>query len=87
MLTIITWTLSLFDLGAPGIDRADLVLGLAVAAFKASLVALIFMHLNHEKKLVYKFLVFTVVFVVGLFALSFLHYVDPAVFEGFFAAQ
>jgi caa(3)-type oxidase subunit IV len=42
-----------FDIGAHGFDAADCVLGLLIASFKASLVALVFMHLNHEKRWIY----------------------------------
>jgi hypothetical protein len=47
-----------------------------VAAFKAGLVAYIFMHLSAEKKLIYRILVFTVIFVLGLFWLTYLAWYD-----------
>ncbi len=40
----------------------NLILGLSIATIKCSLVALIFMHLKDEKKLIFKFLLFTVIF-------------------------
>ena len=40
----------------------NLALGLLIATVKCSFVALIFMHLKNEKKLIYKFLLFTVIF-------------------------
>lgn len=45
-------------------------IGLAIAAVKASLVALYFMHLGHERRAIYLTLAFTAVFAVGLFALT-----------------
>ena len=65
------------DVGPPGPTPGDYVIGLLVASIKASLVALIFMHLNHEKGLVYKTLVFTFLFFVGLMALTIFAEVDP----------
>lgn len=46
-----------------------LVLGLSIAALKASLVASIFMHLKWEKPLIYGVLGLTAVFVIVLFTL------------------
>jgi caa(3)-type oxidase subunit IV len=65
------------DLGGPGIDGKDIFVGLLIAAIKSSMVALIFMHLNHEKGLIYKFLVFTFCFATGLMALSLLAWWNP----------
>ena len=70
------------DRGAPGVTAADIVIGLIIASVKTGFVMLIFMHLNNEKPLIYKILLFTIVFAIGLFFLSYLHYLDPAVFEG-----
>lgn len=41
------------DVGGHGFDIWDAIVGLLIAGTKASLVAVIFMHLNHEKKLIY----------------------------------
>ncbi len=41
---------------------SNITLGLLIATVKSSLVALIFMHLKNEKTLIYKFLIFTVIF-------------------------
>ncbi|MEM1441834.1 MAG: cytochrome C oxidase subunit IV family protein [Verrucomicrobiota bacterium] len=68
-----------FDVGPPGPTPGDYVLGLAVASTKASLVALIFMHLNHERGLIYKMLVFTVLFFISLMALTLFAEFDPIV--------
>ncbi|MBD28183.1 MAG: cytochrome-c oxidase [Verrucomicrobiaceae bacterium] len=54
-------------------------LGLGIAAFKASLVALIFMHLNHEKPLIYKVLLYTVFFAIGMLFLTLLAMYDPII--------
>jgi caa(3)-type oxidase subunit IV len=64
----------------------NILLGMIVATFKASLVALIFMHLNHERTLIYKILAFTVVFCIGLFTLFLFAKDDPLVFHGFYKA-
>ena len=48
-----------------------------IAVVKASLVALIFMHLNAEKSLIYKVLLFTVFFFFGLMFLSLFEVWDP----------
>ena len=68
-----------FDVGPPGPTPGDYVLGLAVATTKAGLVALIFMHLNHERGLIYKMLVFTVLFFISLMALPLFAEFDPIV--------
>jgi len=67
----------MFDIGQPGVDGPDFALGLAIAAFKASLVCLIFMHLNHERGLIYKFLLFTVCFCIGLMVLTLFAKLNP----------
>lgn len=41
------------DFGDHGFDKWDAIVGLLIATTKASLVAFIFMHLNHEKKAIY----------------------------------
>ena len=73
-LTCLTVALSYFDFGSL---HANIVVALIVATIKAGLVALIFMHLNHEKKQIYTLLAFTGFFAVGLFFLTWLHYADP----------
>lgn len=78
-VTLIVGLVPWFDIGPPGPDFGDVVLGLCVAATKASLVALIFMHLNHEKGLIYKLLVFTFLFCLGLMVLTLFADLDPIV--------
>ncbi len=78
--TCITLALGIWkplDMGIPGASWEDVIVGLLVACVKASLVALIFMHLNHEKSLIYKFLLFTFFFFLGLMCLSLFAWWDP----------
>ena len=72
--TVITVGVTYIDFGSKAVNYG---VGLAIAVFKASLVALIFMHLNHEKKLIYKVLLFTAIFVAGLGILTMLGGGDP----------
>lgn len=67
----------IFDFGPPGATPADIVVALLLSAVKASLVALIFMHLNHEKGLIYKILAFTFFFALGLMILTLFNLSDP----------
>ena len=55
----------------------NIFIGLIVAAFKVCLVGAWFMHLKDEKSSVWRPLIFTFVFVLGLFLLCLLHYIDP----------
>tara|TARA_A100001037_G_scaffold277274_1_gene277180 strand:- start:8 stop:316 length:309 start_codon:yes stop_codon:yes gene_type:complete len=54
-------------------------LGLGIATFKAGLVALIFMHLNSEKSMIYKVLLYTVFFAIGMMFLTLLALYDPII--------
>jgi caa(3)-type oxidase subunit IV len=73
VLTVLVATVPALDIGGHGFDMWDAVLGLCIATTKASLVAAIFMHLNHEKKLIY-WVFFGAIFFFGcmgaLFALA-----------------
>jgi caa(3)-type oxidase subunit IV len=80
VFTIITVALSYWELPTHGLN---IVVGMIVAAFKAALVGLIFMHLNHERSLIYKVLLFTLVFVIGLFVLTYFSHENPLVFKSF----
>jgi len=89
--TLLTVALSYVDFGgffswlfhthiAPGSGRKlNIAVAIVVAAFKASLVALIFMHLAAEKRLIYRVLIFTGFFVLGLFWLTYLAWYNPIV--------
>jgi caa(3)-type oxidase subunit IV len=57
----------------------SITIGLGIAAFKAGLVAMIFMHLNAEKPIIYKILAYTVFFFFGLMFLTILALYDPLV--------
>ena len=59
-----------WDVGGYGFSAGDVVVGLLIATTKASLVALFFMHLNHERSIIYKFLIFTFFFFLGLMFLT-----------------
>jgi cytochrome c oxidase subunit 4 len=58
VLTIVTVLISYLHLAV----HEAILIALAVATVKGSLVALFFMHLNHERKLIYYVLGLTVVF-------------------------
>ena len=74
LFTLITVGLSYVNFGTP---QANIVVALIVATIKASLVALIFMHLKSEKWTIYRFLLITIFFAIGLFALTGLAFSDP----------
>lgn len=77
IVTVMVATYSFLDFGAHGFDIYDAVLGLGIATTKATLVAAIFMHLNHEKKAVYWIFGSGIVFVLALFLLTKLAKYDP----------
>ena len=70
IVTVLVRTLPFFDFGMPGVDAPDIAFGLVIATFKSSLVMSIFMHLNHERGLIYKVLLFTVAFAISLMGLT-----------------
>jgi caa(3)-type oxidase subunit IV len=74
--TALTVFLSYVNFGS---QKANVAVALVVATFKAGLVAYIFMHLSAEKKLIYRILIFTAIFVFGLFWLTYLAWYDPVV--------
>jgi caa(3)-type oxidase subunit IV len=74
--TAITVALSYIDFGS---HKANMAVAMLVATFKAALVAAIFMHLSNEKRMIYRILIFTVFFVLGLFFLTYLAWYDPIV--------
>ena len=59
-----------------GSEEMNMLVGMLLAAFKASLVALIFMHLKEERMTIYQFMLVTMVFVTGLFLLTLLAFKD-----------
>ena len=76
LFTGITVALSYLNLGSM---KMNVAVAMAVATFKGTLVALNFMHLSAEKRLIYRILVFTVFFVLGLFWLTYLAWYNPIV--------
>ena len=64
-----------------GTQKANIAVAMLVATFKAGLVAAIFMHLAAEKRLIYRILVFTGFFVLGLFWLTYLAWYDYPIFR------
>jgi caa(3)-type oxidase subunit IV len=89
LFTLLTVALSYVDFGgffswlfhthvSPESGRKlNITVAILVATFKAGLVALIFMHLAAEKRLIYRVLIFTGFFVLGLFWLTYLAWYDP----------
>lgn len=59
-----------------GSEKANIVVAMLIAAVKGSLVAAIFMHLKEEKATIYRFLIVTVIFAIGLFGLTMLAFND-----------
>lgn len=80
VFTAITVGLSFVDFGSQSMNMS---IGMAVAAFKSSLVILIFMHMNNERPLIYKFMLFTMLFVAVLFTLIIFTHDDPLVMRGY----
>lgn len=74
VFTAITVALSYVNFGT---QKANVAVALLVATFKAGLVAAIFMHLSSEKRMIYRILIFTCAFVLGLFWLTYLAWYDP----------
>ena len=58
VFTVVTVAANLLDLSVP----AAITLALIIASIKATMVAAVFMHLNHEKRWVYGSLLLTVAF-------------------------
>ena len=64
-----------------GTQKANIAVAMLVATFKAGLVAAIFMHLAAEKRLIYRILIFTGFFVLGLFWLTLFAWFDYPIFH------
>lgn len=79
--TACTVWLSYVELPTHGLN---ILVGMILATIKASMVALIFMHLNHEKSTIYKVLAFTAVFAFVLFVLFYFSNVEGLIHEGFY---
>src|SRR5882762_6315620 len=76
VFTGITVALSYVNFGT---QKANIAVALLVATFKAGLVAAIFMHLAAEKRLIYRVLIFTGLFVFAMFWLIYLAWYNPIV--------
>jgi caa(3)-type oxidase subunit IV len=74
VFTAITVFLSYVNFGT---QKANIAVAMLVATFKAGLVAAIFMHLSSEKRIIYRILIFTFFFVLGLFWLTYFARYDP----------
>ncbi len=77
IITVLVATIPALDVGKHGFDAMDCILGLTIATIKASLVAFIFMHLNHEKKAVYWLFASGLCMVCSLAGLTALAISDP----------
>lgn len=64
-----------------GTQKANIAVAMLVATLKAGLVAAIFMHLAAEKRLIYRILIFTGFFVLGLFWLILFAWYDYPIFH------
>src|SRR6266542_3965991 len=71
--TAVTVVLSYVNVGT---RKANIGIAMLVATLKAGAVAAVFMHLAAEKRLIYRILIFTGFFVLGLFWLIFLAWYD-----------
>ncbi len=83
VITVLVATVPALDVGHHGFDVMDMILGLAIASVKASLVALIFMHLNHEKRLIYWLFGFGIAGAIAMVGLIALAKGDPIHYNGF----
>jgi cytochrome c oxidase subunit 4 len=60
-----------------GSRHNNFIIAMIVATFKVTLVGAYFMHLKQERITIWRFLIFTTIFVLGLFFLTLLHVADP----------
>jgi caa(3)-type oxidase subunit IV len=82
-VTVAVATVPALDIGVHGFDVWDMILGLAIASFKATLVGYIFMHLNHEKKAIYLIFFGAIVFFAFMIILIMAAKSDPIHYNGF----
>ncbi len=76
-VAVATWYPLESLIGGHGFDVWDAIVGLLIATTKATLVAVIFMHLNHEKKAVYWIFAGGLMFAAFMAALIALAFNDP----------
>ena len=92
VVTVLVATVEALDFGDHGFDGVDAVIGLIIAAFKASLVMIIFMHLNHEKPLIYFFyglallMAFFCMWLIGWSKSDPIQFGSPTKVDGFYNA-
>ena len=84
VITVLVATVPALDVGRHGFDPWDMILGLGIASTKATLVALIFMHLNHERRMIYFLFGLGILMAIFLFFLTWLAFEDPIFFDGFY---
>jgi len=84
VLTVAVAKIEWLDFGSRGFGTADMVIGLLIATFKSTLVALIFMHLNAEKKMIYWLFALGLIFAFCLMAITGFAFTDPIHYDGFF---
>ena len=82
-VTVAVASIPALDVGVHGFDTWDMILGLAIATFKATLVGYIFMHLNHEKKAIYWIFFGALMFFGFMIVLFMVAKYDPIHFNGF----
>jgi caa(3)-type oxidase subunit IV len=87
ILTVAVAVVPAFDIGVHGFDKWDCILGLAIATTKATLVAYVFMHLNHEKKAVYWLFGSSFIAVTSLAALTAFAFWDPIADKFFYSGH
>lgn len=64
--TALTVALSYYEFST---HAMNITVGLALATVKTALVVLIFMHMNNERPMIYKFMLFAIVFLGVMFSL------------------
>lgn len=74
LCTGLTVWLAYWDFGS---RHNNFIIAMIVASFKVTLVGAYFMHLKEERITIWRFLIFTTIFVLGLFFLTLLHEADP----------
>lgn len=77
VVTVAVATQPWLDFGEHGFDKADMMIGLLIATVKATLVGAIFMHLNHEKKMIYVLFGLGIIMGIALMLLTGLSFADP----------
>ncbi len=82
-LTVAVAVVPWMDVGARGFSTGDLVLGLAIASAKASLVMAYLMHLKGEKKLVFLIYGMSAFFALCLYFITKMAFGDPIEYLGF----